>query len=227
MIQRIVVPMVSVRCYRHRFQTRRQRIARWAAAVAYIYLALGIPLPIPVGAAPGETYPCMNHRCGCLSAEQCWHNCCCLSLFDKLVWARENHVTPPDYVLAEAELRGIQWHAFCLHACDETNSTCACCAHHAAAGPETSCGKSGCTKSSEIAVCARQSRPARGIVLIEALKCSGAGETWHGMSVSLSPPPEVSFSFADDHIERTCSSSPRLLTISFPPDLPPPRSTVG
>lgn len=193
--------------------SRRQWFARWVAAAAYIYLALGIPLPIPSGMISAEAYPCMNHPCGCRSAEQCWHNCCCMSLLDKLEWARENHVTPPDYVLAEAELRGIQWHAFCLHAYDEADSTCSCCRQHSSV----------CTDSS----CAKRSRAASGIVLIEALKCSGAGDTWHGMSVSLPPPAEVSLAFAKAPVERTCCISRNFSTISFPPDLPPPRSTLG
>jgi hypothetical protein len=48
-----------------------------------------------------ERFPCENCRCGCLSAEQCWRNCCCHSVAQRLAWAEQEGVTPPDYVLAQ------------------------------------------------------------------------------------------------------------------------------
>ncbi len=63
-----------------------QSAARWIAAIAYTVLALGIPLPVPMGKAGKEAYPCMNHHCGCQSAEQCWRNCCCMTLEERLFW---------------------------------------------------------------------------------------------------------------------------------------------
>src|SRR5262245_38087311 len=84
-----------------------QRATGWFSVALYAVLALGIPLPLDAAPKSGEVYPCMYHRCGCHSAEQCWRDCCCMSMAEKLVWARKNNVTPPDYVLDEAAAQGL------------------------------------------------------------------------------------------------------------------------
>jgi hypothetical protein len=48
-------------------------------------------------------YPCQDRPCGCASADECWHHCCCMNNKEKLAWAREHGVTPPDFVVAAAE----------------------------------------------------------------------------------------------------------------------------
>src|SRR5215467_15256496 len=45
----------------------------------------------------------------CQSAEQCWQNCCCMTLEERLIWARQNHVRPPNYALAAARAAHIEW----------------------------------------------------------------------------------------------------------------------
>lgn len=207
---------------RRRNVSPKQAAARWVAAIVYVYIALGIPLPTVAVANSTEPYPCMSHRCGCPNAEACWRHCCCMSLWEKLVWARENRVEPPAYVLAEAESKGIQWHAFLLGAYDEPQSTCGGSCH-------TKRGNGCCTGSnghSEAGCSTQQLKPAAGIVLIEALKCRGADQNWHGLSASLPPPQETSFAPIDDCIETASIAAPLLGGISFPPDLPPPRPSV-
>ncbi len=90
-----------------------RRCTRWAALVAYLTLALGVQLPMPAATTSDELYPCKGHPCGCATAEQCWRHCCCTTLEQRLAWARENYVTPPDFALAEARARGIDWEAYC------------------------------------------------------------------------------------------------------------------
>lgn len=84
------------------------RLVRVVALVAYLATATGLPLPHFVSAAaeadstaPGiaTPYPCMAHRCGCRSAQQCWNACCCMSDVEKLMWAERNGVTPPASLL--------------------------------------------------------------------------------------------------------------------------------
>ena len=111
---------------------------RWGAAIAYLTLSLGIQLPLPAAAKnSAQPYPCMNHPCGCASAEECWRHCCCTTLEERLRWARENHVTPPDYALAEARARGIDWEGFCKVGPEHSSRIChdgeeikpTCCKH--------------------------------------------------------------------------------------------------
>ena len=152
-----------------------QAALRWIAAIGYLVLAIGVPISIPRSAKnTSELYPCMNHPCGCPSAEDCWRHCCCFTLTERLAWAREHHVTPPDYALAEARAKGIDWNNFCS---DETEAESDCCSHPAA-GDDACCGHSDHETSSTV-------------VLIQALRCQGSDQNWIGLSVSLLPPPAV------------------------------------
>jgi len=89
------------------FHRRRLRLCalarRCLSAVLIVALlggSLGYPLPVRRDKDRSSRYPCELHVCGCLSAEQCWQNCCCLSHAQKLAWAENNGVTPPAAWLA-------------------------------------------------------------------------------------------------------------------------------
>ncbi len=197
-----------------------QYVARWTAAIAYTVLALGIPLPMPVGKASKEAYPCMNHHCGCQTAEQCWRNCCCMTLEERLIWARENHVRPPDYALAEARVKGIQW---AMYWPDERKE---CVANLDSCKPSHACQCCACEHcASKSACCERQH--ASGVVLIEALKCHGVGENWQGLAISLPPPMAVRYYFPDDCVDHVRLYSPQRSSVAYPPDVPPPRYLVA
>ena len=49
-------------------------------------------------------FPCQHHACGCQTGEQCWKNCCCFTNAQKMVWAKNNCVKPPEDVLVTATL---------------------------------------------------------------------------------------------------------------------------
>ncbi len=81
-------------------------LPRAIAVVLLLGLLLGIAgVPVVTVAKKDRSrpYPCQNRPCGCASADECWHHCCCLNNRQKLAWARENGVTPPDFVIAAAE----------------------------------------------------------------------------------------------------------------------------
>src|SRR5690606_26972742 len=71
--------------------------------VAHFGASVGFPVPEMTRAKSSVPFPCQHHRCGCLSPEQCWKDCCCMTHQEKLAWAKKNNITPPDYVLAEAK----------------------------------------------------------------------------------------------------------------------------
>lgn len=94
-----------------------RRVAAWCSLALYLLVALGLPFPLPQTSSTkfardlSEPFPCMDSACGCSTAEHCWRHCCCHSLAERMAWAREHHVRPPDDVLVEAEAQGIQWTA--------------------------------------------------------------------------------------------------------------------
>ena len=63
----------------------------------------GIPVVSVAKKDRSRPYPCQDRPCGCASADECWHHCCCMNNKEKLAWACENSVTPPDFVVAAAE----------------------------------------------------------------------------------------------------------------------------
>jgi len=63
----------------------------------------GIPVVTPARKDRSRPYPCQDRPCGCASADECWHHCCCMTNKQKVAWASEHGVTPPDFVVAAAE----------------------------------------------------------------------------------------------------------------------------
>src|SRR6185503_19775254 len=80
----------------------QQPLLAAVVAMALLAASLGVPVFIEPQRDTSRPFPCMHHRCGCASAAACWHGCCCMSLAQKLAWAKEHGVTPPDYALAQA-----------------------------------------------------------------------------------------------------------------------------
>jgi hypothetical protein len=62
----------------------------------------GIPVVSVARKDRSRPYPCQDRPCGCASADECWHHCCCMNNKEKLAWARAHGVTPPDFVVAAA-----------------------------------------------------------------------------------------------------------------------------
>lgn len=208
-----------------RWPARRQRVLRWSAAVAYLLLATGVPLPSPGSMDRSQPFPCMDHQCGCRSAEQCWRNCCCMGLEEKLAWAREHGVTPPDYVLAEARSGHIAWPrqsevASCAGDSDRCEHHCPCC-------KSAACSDEHPSERAAANLRHKTAQPRAGVVLIAALGCQGVGQNWMGMAVSLPPPAEIRWSVETGITGEVEILSERHRGIAFPPSTPPPRAAVA
>ena len=94
----------------------------WLAILGYGVLALGLPLPAGTrskGAGPGleaagviaakdrsVPFPCMNSPCGCASAEQCFRECCCTTLAERLAFARRHRLDADLLASLEARMTG-------------------------------------------------------------------------------------------------------------------------
>ena len=206
----------------------------WSIAVGYLLLALGVPLPLSSAKSSGEAYPCMDHLCGCSSAEECWRHCCCLSLVEKLTWARDHHVNPPIYVILEARQHGIDWIAFCSGKSADPAAQCQShCAHCSQCG---SCAVAAVSvqnseKSPQLAADVNSKnrvddRHSQDIVLNEMLKCRGAAQHWLSLGSSLAPPTQTGLTATDEIVAFLNVLSERANSHSSQPPSPPPRSSA-
>src|SRR5262245_30068896 len=96
--------------YRHRLPFPRLVRRAISSALVVIYFVVAAGVPLPGGSQPhdlSEDYPCAHCACGCGSAEQCWRSCCCHTLAERMAWAREHNVRPPEYAIAEARSAGV------------------------------------------------------------------------------------------------------------------------
>ena len=70
----------------------------------YLLGVSGVPLPWYESVQPAglsnDSFPCAKSSCGCRTAAQCWQNCCCHTLAQRIAWARQHGVTPPASALA-------------------------------------------------------------------------------------------------------------------------------
>jgi hypothetical protein len=163
----------------------------------------------------------MNSSCGCRDAEQCWRHCCCHTLAERLEWARENHVQPPDYVLVEAKAQGIEWQSPSDDdCCAEHGKTCCCHTNSPMANDEDHEGNQlpGDGQPRE-----RERAPAPGVVLIKALQCQGIGSNWLASITSLPPPPAVRWVMAWNPLGPVSVASRFSSSLSSEPPNPPPR----
>lgn len=197
---------------------------------AYLAMAIGFPLPratqVEAGAKP---FPCQHHRCGCHSAEHCWRSCCCMSMQEKLAWARKNGVKPPDFVLAAADVEAEG------HDDNDVGSCCspragkqASCCSSRANGPRKACCSAGMIKHGEPdSVQGKPQNSAHDIdwVLgIHAQKCHGLASLW--ISSGAVMPAPASLNVPVDSTPPLWWSTPMvcvLQAVSKQPDVPPPR----
>ncbi|MBI1248705.1 hypothetical protein GC197_12800 [bacterium] len=114
----------------------------------------GISVAVPGFKDPSTPFMCQDHACSCRNATGCWNHCCCFSQSEKLAWALEHKVEPPETFLkavaqekkassefcGEKELRPDVYAALCsLRGFDrQANSSHACsagssCKTHASA----------------------------------------------------------------------------------------------
>ena len=191
----------------------------WALAVLYLLVASGVPFPQPSNLHKDTStpFPCMDSACGCRDSEQCWRSCCCHTLSERLAWARQNHIRPPEFVVAEAHSKGLETDDCREHspACCESSPNCCQGAHE--------CHKKPVATAS---CCAKRNKNAdRSVVLTRALKCRGISGDWLGMGAALVP-PRLDFQCDQILCDWLVQATASLSSTAFPPPLPPPRSSV-
>jgi hypothetical protein len=167
-----------------------RRLICSALALAYIVTAAGVPLPLTARPAKtGEAYPCAGGACGCRSAQQCWRSCCCHTLAERLDWARQHGVRPPDDAIAAAVRSGLDvaWlqnplksKNLCAKTCcaSKANSTARCCQTVASKKqPKTSKG-GGCAHCATTPAAPSDNNGDNQFVVWRAMKCHGNSLNW-------------------------------------------------
>jgi hypothetical protein len=200
-----------------RLPARRQTLAV-LALLAHVLAATGAPVPSLRRPFPGQSsgaYPCSDHTCGCLTAEQCWAgDCCCYTLEQKLAWADARGVAPPNHVRREVEARKTRGRTKVARSCCSSE-----CDNGDSRGAETCC-----EKSTEPAASKQQSIVVRWVVGSYVQKCRG--KTPAGL-LELEPavsPPLNSDRPSPSKSERYVpASAPLPVSTLEPPPAPPPR----
>lgn len=177
-------------------------------ALSVVVASIGVPFAMESAKDTSQPYPCMHHRCGCGSAEACWRGCCCMTQAQKLAWAREHGVTPPDYALAQAE--------------QKEPKSCGSCGHH------------GDCKSEPTAVAHSTTNEVKesvglgvGLVLSEDFRrCHGLSSLWLTISHALLPKVESRIPrFQPAPIAWLVTTSQSAESPPLSLDTPPPRQS--
>jgi hypothetical protein len=67
-----------------------------------------VPLPIPILKDLSTPFPCQDMGCGCQNARQCWADCCCHTDQQKIQWAKDNNVQPPNWFMDQIDHKGLE-----------------------------------------------------------------------------------------------------------------------
>jgi hypothetical protein len=200
------------------FRQRRFAVIRQLLLAASMggFLAgtVGVPIVLIDGNHKdrSQPYPCMDHPCGCRSAEACWRGCCCFTMAQKLVWAKAHGVMPPAFVVAAAKSEAK------ITSCRKSNSTC-CDTHDHSSAPD---------HGSDIAPAPEVEPKNSGfqVVLVlaeDSRRCHGLAPLWFLLGAAM-PTPYLECSIDLLPTGEVTVFSPKLASLSVRPDVPPPRS---
>lgn len=205
--------------------------------VAHLVATTGFPvsqsMAIEAGSAP---FPCRHHHCGCSSAAQCWRSCCCMSMQEKLVWAKEHGVIPPDFVVAaaKAEITTNKPRSCCQNSrrlgtpC-ALRHTCSTAANNSQSHEEDSGEpyrqrRAAGEVPTEFATGARAANGWDWVLAARARQCRGLATHWLASGAVLPPPSPLKVPvdtapplWWDDIVASLWQAGPKQ------PDVPPPR----
>ncbi|MFM7035545.1 MAG: hypothetical protein ACKOYJ_10270 [Planctomycetia bacterium] len=238
----------------------------WLLLMGYGLVASGLPLPLGAVAPGGASraaqkrltvkdrstpFPCMDRPCGCVTAEQCFTNCCCNTPVETLAWAKAHTVDPAVIaalrrrVTAPTEKTAVA--SSCCSAkkqatCCSTPRGPACCSDaEPVAGDASLDGSEMCNEYHSPAVTPdrrQMSRTAvaqetdsagvepmssRTLVLKSMLACGGIVSQW--LSIGGAPPPMAVVAVASitPLVEAILPGDDVFSCARAAPDAPPPR----
>ena len=157
---------------------RCQPLRRIVSLVLLMTMAAGIVgLPL-TSHAPEKTgrFPCEDCPCGCSKAEFCWDQCCCHSDAEKLRWASENGVSPPEFLVARARKASQSVRLAKSPDSRQASQSCCCCAKSDEAKSPAKCDVA--TSQGAATAKAVTSHRLRLVRLEDAARCRGVELAW-------------------------------------------------
>jgi hypothetical protein len=193
----------------------RRRLVSGVALVAYLLATVGFPLPMPANQDTRTPFPCQGHACGCLSAEQCWQNCCCFSPAERLAWADQHQVTIPAELRADLERAATDEFqgSSCCRAKNDMHRGSSCCDKHEQGSDAGQADHDHSDAGHTIG----------WVSGWQAQKCQGLTMLWTSVGGALPLEIQTLWQFDWAEIGPICLISPTLSPGALQPTVPPPR----
>lgn len=181
-----------------------------------------------VVAKPGtDPFPCQNCHCGCSTPEQCWTNCCCFSPEERLQWARDRNVKPPEYaVLSNHSDSSVSKVTVATKSCCSQKS--ACCdnsASQVAKVEKLSCcsNKPDCDEPGN---CLDANEASTVVVLsMDAIKCQGGSFDYCHLPIAIVESNTIDFTLPEPPFAPFLVHDEWLPSAAHRPPMPPPRAS--
>ena len=181
---------------------------------------VGLPI-LPNQPEKSGRFPCEACPCGCSSAEYCWDKCCCFSDTEKLKWAFENDVSPPEFLIARVGQAKANLVKFASHA---GPAACCCCSGSASDKTEPSCSLEPRPQGPHLAKTQSTDAPSLRIVLLEdAARCHGIDMVWSLLSsVTVDSPSPLVAKLMPPFLYYLLIGNERANSVTQCPDPPVP-----
>jgi hypothetical protein len=176
--------------------------------------SVGVPTVTRVAKDHSKPFPCQDSPCGCASADECWHHCCCHTNREKVAWAHEHSVTPPDFVVAAAEK-------------EEQSVAHACCTHHHCEKCEAQAGQhqdqTDEHQTAEHQSAEKSSLKIRLVLVDFARHCRNLPQFWSVLSAALPVRLQTAWSFDEQVVGRVIDAPVLKRCVELSPPVPPPK----
>lgn len=211
----------------------RRRIffpARGACASLTLLAVVLATLPIPLPSRRVSTdspYPCQNRPCGCATAAQCWTSCCCTTPQERLAWAEQHGVAPPDDAVMQApdrspsrlESQAVGGNCCAPHGADNGREADCRATAQEAAGPSDPNSRVADQKDDP----SPDANSGTFVLSMAAMRCQGGYSPFVSLPWGILDSRDKAISYPDPLIRRWSPASEVANSTTFQPDPPPPR----
>jgi hypothetical protein len=187
-----------------------KRLFSITVVVSLLVGSAGVPVVSRVTKDRSQPFPCQDNPCGCASADECWHHCCCHTNREKVAWAHEHGVTPPDFVVAAAEKEE--------HSAEQT-----CCKHHGCAKCAAKAAAHHDEASPAKQAAAKSPLEIRLVLVDLARHCRSLPQFWSLVSAALPVRIEPAWSFDERVVGRVIDVPVPQRRVELAPPVPPPK----